>query len=245
MSRLATSRLATSRLALLALLLAAPHAAGQSSARATPEAVVAAAAQAALEVHFPEAAPRLGVRVERLSPALASAVAAGEALDVAWPGAGVPRGLTRVTARAAGAPAGWALLRVAHRDTVLVARRALARGTALAPEAFETAVMETTALRTPPADPAALAGPGAVLRRALRAGDVLRAADVALPPEVPVGAPVTVRYVRGGVALALAGHAREAGRTGDAIRVYSRATGATYRVRLTRPDEGEWLETLR
>jgi flagella basal body P-ring formation protein FlgA len=142
--------------------------------------------------------------------------------------------------------AGRATLYVAHFDSVAAAARPLARGDTVAAADLAPAWVETTRFRGEPlrwADARALAA-GATARRALGAGEPVRAGDLVAPLAVETGGPVEIRYRRGGLALALRGQARERGAVGAAVRVYCPDTRATYRVRLLAPGVGEWLETL-
>lgn len=203
---------------------------------------VRAAAADLLADRFPEAAPRLAPRVLRLS----ADVPAGRPVRLALTDAdGVPSGHTRVDILTDAGRAGWALLYVAHFDSVVVARREIARGDTLDAGAVEVAWLDVTRFHGDPVRPADLDRADLpTARRSLRAGTALRQSSLAWPVAVDTGDRVRVRYRRGGLLLALDGAAREPGAVGDAIRVHCRATGATYRVRLTAPGEADWLETL-
>ncbi len=234
--------LPTPLLVLAAVLVATDPASAQPADPAGAEVRVRAAAEAWLAERFPTAAPRLEPRVLRLSNGLP---AAGP-LRLEVPAAdGLPRGHARAEVYADAGRAGWALLYVAHFDSVAVARRALGRGDTLSVGAVETAWLETTRFHGEPVPPSLLqtdAPPTA--RRRLDAGEALRASDLAWPAAVDTGDPVAVRYMRGALRLVFEAQARERGAVGEAIRVWCRATAATYRVRLTAPGEADWLATL-
>ncbi|MDT7856065.1 flagellar basal body P-ring formation chaperone FlgA [Rubrivirga sp. S365] len=225
-----------------AVVLAALASAPGASAQAAPEARVQAAAEALLAERFPEAAPRLAPRVLRL----AADVPPGAPVRLALAEArGVPRGHTRADVVTDAGRAGWALLYVAHFDSVAVARRALSRGDTLGSGAVEAAWIETTRFHGDPVAPAALRGGAApTARRTVRAGEALRQSVLAWPTAVGTGDAVRVRYRRGGLLLTVDATARETGAVGEAVRVYSRSTGATYRVRVTAPGRADWIETL-
>ena len=233
------ARLSVLAASLLALRVAAAQP-GPSAGSA--EARVRAATADLLEERFPEAAHRLDPRVLRLSP---SAPASGDLRVTLPPDDGLPSGHTRVELATEAGPAGWALLYVAQFDSVLVARRDLARGDTLTDAAVEVAWLETTRFHGDPVHPADVHGDGRpTARRSLRAGEALRASSLAWPVATDTGDRVRVRYHRRGLLLTVDGVAREAGAVGDAIRVHCRSTSATYRVRLTAPGEGDWLATL-
>ena len=206
------------------------------------EARVRTSAERLIAERFPDAVDRLEPRVLRLAAAVPSE--GRLRLELAASN-GLPRGHTRANLYAGSERLGWALLYVAHFDSVLVARHDLARGDTLETAVLETAWLETTRFHGEPALPRALqraAHPTA--RRALSAGEALRVSDLVWPSAVDTGDAIRVRYARRGFALMLEAQARERGAIGEAIRVYARATGATYRVRLTAPGEADWLETL-
>lgn len=201
-----------------------------------------AAAERYLAAHFPTAVHRLDARVVRVNADLDPDAVLD--LVLAAPD-GMPTGSTRADLYADGVRAGSAMLYIARYDSVLVARRALSRGDTLTANAVETAWMETTRFHGEPALTGALHVPMApTARRSLDAGEALRTTDLAWPTAVDTGDPVRVRYARRGVLMTLDGQAREPGAVGETLRVFSRATGATYRVRLTAPGEADWIETL-
>jgi flagella basal body P-ring formation protein FlgA len=203
---------------------------------------VRAAAADLLAEQFPEAADRLEPRVLRLSADVPDGADLRLALQS---GDGLPSGHTRADILTDAGRAGWALLYVAHFDSVAVARRPLARGDTVDAGAVEVAWLETTRFHGDPVHPSALRG-GArpTARRPVDAGEALRQSSLAWPMAVDTGDRVRVRYRRRGFLLALDGAAREPGAVGEAIRVHCRSTGATYRVRVTAPGQADWLETL-
>ncbi|NNF58628.1 MAG: flagellar basal body P-ring formation protein FlgA [Rhodothermaceae bacterium] len=206
------------------------------------EARVRTAAERLIAERFPEAAARLEPRVLRLAAEVPGEGSLRLELAVSD---GLPRGHTRADLYDDSERLGWALLYVAHFDSVLIARHDHARGEPLDDAALETAWLETTRFHGDPALPSALrTTTRPTARRALSAGDALRASDLAWPTAVDTGDAIRVRYARRGFALVLDAQARERGAVGETIRVHARATGATYRVRLTAPGEADWLETL-
>ena len=228
--------------ALVAALAVAWAPGARAQAEVSAEARVQAAAEALLAERFPEAAPRLAPRVLRLAADLPP----GGAVRLRLAAEGVPRGHARADVVTDAGRAGWALLYVAHFDSVAVARRALARGDTVGPGAVEAAWLETTRFHGEPLAPAVLRAGGAAptARRAVRAGEALRAGVLAWPAALDTGDAVRGRYRRGGLVLTVDATARERGAVGDAVRVHARSTGATYRVRVTGPGRADWLETL-
>lgn len=232
-------------LLLVLLLAAAPAARGQAAVRTAAEAVLAA--------RFPADVHRLNVRVTRTSEEVAALPAAAP-LRVEFPAeAAAPRGRTQVDVLTGSDAdgwrrAGWALLDVAHFDSVVVAARRVAGDEAVPEDALTVAWTETTSFRGTPLRPADLraleAAGGPVAARLLRPGRPLRTSDLRPPWAADTGAAVELGYTRGGLALRLSTKAREPGAVGDVIRVYSPDTQATYRARLTAPGAATWIETL-
>ncbi|MCH8962784.1 MAG: flagella basal body P-ring formation protein FlgA, partial [Bacteroidetes bacterium] len=142
----------------------------------------------------------------------------------------------------------WALLYVAHFDSVVIARATMPSGDEVILATASIAWMETTTFRGAPLRPdelRALIQEGALFAtRTIREGRVLRHADVRRAYAAETGATVMMRYRRGRLQFDLSCKARQAGHLDDAIRLYSSETGKTYRARLTGPGAAEWIETL-
>lgn len=230
-------------LALVTLLLSAPLPAPDTAA-------VQAAAEAALAARFPDDAYRLAVRVVRTG---------GEADDggrvrVAFGGpTGLPSGHVQVKVLSGSddkgwAETGWAVLYVAHYDSVAVARADVRKDDPVAPTDLSIAWIETTRFPGQPlraADVRALESQGELFAaRPLRQGRPLQAGDLRTAYAAVTGDAVLVHYRRGTFELRLSCKAREPGFVGDAIRVYSPDTRTNYRARLTGPGTAEWMETL-
>ena len=203
---------------------------------ASAEADVAQAAQAALVGVWDDAE----VRVVRLSGDAARAV---PPLRVRFRDA-APRG--RVSAEveaqtAAGwTSAGWAFLDVAVYDSAAVLTADVSRGDVI-DGVVRLDRVDVTRLDDVLA-PSEVAGWTA--RRGLAAGTVLTARLAEPPAAAESREPVRVRYTRGAVRVVLDCLARERGAVGETIRARCPDTGATYRVRLTAPGEGDWAGTL-
>lgn len=206
---------------------------------------VEAAAEAALARSFPAEAHRLDVRIRRID----TGVPAEGPLRVRFPAAAeLPRGTVRTTVLTPRDGGGWeeagaALLYVAHYDTVLVARADVPRGEPVTEADLASAWIETTTLAGEPVVPGALPE-DAVAVRSIAEGRVLRRHDVRAPYAAALGAPVRMHYQRRGLAMTLTCTAREAGHTGEAIRLYCPDTRTAYRARLTGPGAATWIQTL-
>ncbi|NBC01730.1 MAG: flagellar basal body P-ring formation protein FlgA [Bacteroidetes bacterium] len=243
---------------LLVLLLSALPAAGSPAASVigTPppdlSARVEAAAAEALTARFPAMAQRLAVEVTRLHQL--PDIPSDRALRVQFSSSTtVPRGRVQATVEsrasdAAWAAAGRALLYVAHYDSVMVPTETLRADDALAAGAVAPVWMDVTRFSGTPlrlATYRTLQATGPVYAaRHLREGRALRTGDLRPAYTVLRGQAVTMTYHRPLFTLTLRGTAREAGHTGDVIRVYVADTKATYRARITGAAVARWVETL-
>ncbi len=236
------------RTALILLCLTALALPPRGRAQATELQVrLRAAAEALLEQRHPGHAGRLRVRVRRTGGEIHAP------LRLDFPSTGrVPRGMTQVQVRTRHAggwkKTGWALLYVAHFDSVAVARHDLRRGAAVTADNLTLSWMETTRFRGNPlrgAEAHALLAAGNVFTtRPLRAGRALRQGDLRPPYVADAGDVVTMHYRRGRIVLRIPCEARESGFAHETIRLYSPATRSLYRARLTGPGTAEWIETL-
>lgn len=232
---------------LLALLAVSTAGAGgaRGQAAAPTDRRVLAAAESLLTERPPGTAGYLEPRVLR-----APAVPEGP-LRLALLSTEPPRGYTPADVLVPDGAGGWravgrATLYVARFDSVAVPFRPLARGDTLLAGDLTPTWLETTRMATLPllwTDARALPM-GAVARRALPAGEPVRAADFVAPDAVAVGDAVDVYYRRNGLELTLRGRARERAALGETLRVYCPDTRATYRVRLVAPGTADWIETL-
>lgn len=210
---------------------------------------IRAAAQHQLAEHFPAEAHRLQVRVKRTGGRIPS----DGPLRLAFPEEhALPRAHTQVKVlRPEGsgwAKTGWALLYVAHFDSVAVAREDLGDDEPVSAADLQAAWTETTQFRGEPLHPAdvrALLARGEVfMAHAVREGRLLRRSDVRAAYAADTGETVALRYRRGTIRFELSCTAREPGHVGDDIRLYSSETDRMYRARLTGPGTADWLETL-
>lgn len=202
-------------------------------------------AERQLARRYGAAAQRMQVRVRRVQGVESMPV------QVRFPSSGdAPRGTiqVRVETRAGGATEGWALLYIAHFDSVMVAQHVLASNAPITVDAVAPAWVETTRFRGEPLRPSAFqalqrVGPLVAARR-LRAGQALRAGDVRGPYAADTGEAVLMQYQRAGLRLRIPCTAREPGFAGDTIRLYAPSTRTMYRARLTGSGTAEWTETL-
>lgn len=140
---------------------------------------------------------------------------------------------------------GWALLYVAHFDSVLVITRTVRASEPVTRSDVQVRWTETTRFRGEPLPITHIDGDTTLYAtRYLREGRHLRRNDLRPPYAAHTGQSVTVRYRRGRLHLKLRCKAREPGFIGDVIRVYAPDTDAAYRARLIEPGLAEWIETL-
>lgn len=245
-------------LLLIMLLLSALPAGGSPAASvigippADLNARVEAAATEALEALFPTAAERLTVEVTRLQNM--SVIPSGATVRVRFASSTtVPRGRVQATVESRASDAAWAaegraLLYVAHYDSVMVptatlrADDELSTG-AVTPVWIDVTRFSGTPLRLDAYRTLQATGPVYAARH-LREGRALRSGDLRRAYAVTRGEAVNIQYHRPLFTLTLRGTAREAGHTGEVIRVYVPDTKATYRARLTGPAAARWVETL-
>ncbi len=210
-----------------------------------------AAAQAVAEA-FPEVAHRLKVEVGRISSQLRGGNTGTLQVDISGSN-GIPRGRLQAPVRqrtedGAWQDAGWALLRIAHYDSVMVPTETLRNDSEVTSNQLTSVWMETTRFSGEPLHPAdweALSTQGPTYAtRHLREGRALRRGDVRPPHTVERGDSINMMYERPLFQLTLRGKARQTGFAGDDIRVYVPDTGTTYRARITGPGAATWLETL-
>ena len=101
--------------------------------------------------------------------------------------------------------------------------RAVPRGAILSADDLSEVEVEATRLPEDAIrDPAFAVGHRT--RRALRAGAILRSAQVEIPPVVSRGDPVDLVYRRGPLSIRMRGRARQDGRLGERIRVQTAAS---------------------
>jgi len=213
-------------------------------------ATVRAASRAVLENRFPAEAYRLDIRVLRTGGSLDSL----GTLRLVFPASNtLPRAHTQVDVLAEDpdgiwTKVGWALLYIAHFDSVAVARTGVRKDDPVRVDDLEFAWMETTRFQGDPLRPsdlrALLATGEPYAATPLHAGRALRTTALRTAYAVDTGAAVEMTYERHGLTLRLACKAREPGFNGDVIRLYAPDTQLTYRARLTGLGTALWIETL-
>lgn len=143
---------------------------------------------------------------------------------------------------------GWAMLYVAHFDSVGVVTRRLEKDETLSPADIRFSWMETTRFHGDPLTPAVLrrlqAKGELFASRHLKAERTLRAGDVRNALDVELGQSVIMAYSRDTFLLEFTCKARMQGFVGDEIKLFAPATNKTYRARITAPGRAQWLETL-
>lgn len=206
------------------------------------------AAEALFRERFPEMAHRLDVRVVRIGSSVESPSALRARLNHTE---SIPRGHAQIRLSArhddTWEDAGWALLYVAHFDSVAIAQNTVSRGDRVNRSDISFVWMETTKFRGDPLNPGAfraLTSDELYAESPLRAGEALRSNDLRPPYLAETGESITMTYSRGSLELKLTCQAREPGLRGDVIRAYSPDTKTTYKVILTGPGTASWKSTL-
>lgn len=197
---------------------------------------------------FPGLAESLQVRVRRVQ----SKVDAANEVRVRLSNSdSVPKGHTRVGLLARNgdgwSDAGWALLYVAHFDSIAIAQNNVSRDEAVTDRDISFAWLETTKFRGEPLRPAhfrILSKDGLFAERPLRSGESVRAGDIRPAYAADTGQSITMTYQKNGIVLTLTCQAREPGHIGQVIRAYSPDTKATYKVELTGAGAAVWKSTL-
>lgn len=210
----------------------------------TKEAVAEVAAEL-IGRRFPGFASGLQVRVVRMGGELKAA----GTLSVRLPRLdGVPSGHTQVRLLSGDQEVGWALLYVAHYDSVAVAQGDLETDRLIGPGDLHFAWLDLTQFRGKPLlrDRFLEMGTEGELytTRRLRAGDALRAGDLRPPFAAETGSRVVMTYRKGAISLRLSCEAREPGTRGAVVRLYNSDTRTTYKARLTGDGRADWVETL-
>lgn len=238
--------------ALLSVLIPSTGAAVDSIVATRTDDVSSESVRTAVETvfaqRFPDLAPGLEVRVVRMGNSVESA----SALRVRFNHSdAIPRGHAQVRLltlnEGSWSDAGWALLYVAHFDSVAISRSDVPKGGSVAPGDVTFAWIETTKFRGQPLRPddwRAFGSDGLYAYRPLRSGEAIRADDLRPPYVAETGQTITVTYRRSGLDLKVRCQAREPGHLGDVIRAYSPDTKSTYKVVLTGPGSGTWKSTL-
>lgn len=202
-----------------------------------------------LEERFPTIAASLQVRVERIGSKVDDASAIRVRLNHSE---AVPKGHTQVRLLSrsgddAWMDAGWALLYVAHFDTVAIARNTIPKNDPVSDDDISFAWVETTTFRGEPLRPSAyrtFEGSHLFAARPLRSGDSIRLGDIRPAYAADTGESLTMTYEKNGILLKLTCQAREPGLAGDVIRAYSPDTKATYKVELSGKGTAVWISTL-
>lgn len=204
--------------------------------------------EAILHERYPGKVQTLEVRVMRLESTAQTAQSLRARLKQVD---SVPRGHTHIRLHALAengwADVGWALLYVAHFDSVAIAKRDVASGEEVLLEDLTLGWMETTSFRGEPlraADVRSLDDESMFARRPLRAGKAIRKGDLRESYAAQAGETITVTYRRAGIELKLRCQAREPGHSGDVIRAYNPDTKTIYLVELTGSGAAIWKSTL-
>ena len=174
-------------------------------------------------------------------------------LELTWPNQPeIPRALLRVEVRSKDALAnesiGWALLYVAHYDSVLVLNRSIKNDERVLDSYLSTVWTETTRFHGAPLTSLyyrQLTASGDVFaNRYIKENRVLKESDLRNAFDVETGQQVIMTYIRDGITLELSCKSRNRGYIGDIIKLYSSDTKHMYKARITGPQTAIWAETL-
>lgn len=199
---------------------------------------IAAVAQAhvrkALEAHFERVAVEMVESIPRLTLRAGSVKLEPRALAIAHPGkrevVWIDAYVDGVFERALAVP-----VRVAAWSKASVARADLAAGAEPRADEFETREVDVTDLAAPPAAPTA----GQRLKRTVRAGTVLLAADLEPRPAVARGEPVILTVDSPGLHIEARATALADAAIGQALWVKREAGGEPLRARVVSPGNVE------
>ena len=175
-------------------------------------------------------------------------------LELFWPDRPeVPKALLRVNIHSqvghSNRQEGWALLYIAHFDSVLVANRSIKNSEGVLESDVSTIWAETTRFHGNPLSPESfrqLAKQGDIYsNRYLSEKKILKENDLRNAYDVDTGQQVIMHYNRNGISLELTCKSRNRGFKGDLIKLFSPDTQHTYKARITASQTATWVETLK
>lgn len=175
-------------------------------------------------------------------------------LELFWPDSHeIPKALLRVNIHSQTGQSnrhkGWALLYIAHFDSVLVANRSFKNSEEVFESDLSTIWAETTRFHGNPLSPDAirqLAKQGQIYsNRYISEKKILKENDLRNAYDIDTGQQVIMHYNRNGISLELACKSRNRGFNGDIIKLFSPDTQHTYKARITAPQTATWVETLK
>ena len=175
-------------------------------------------------------------------------------LDLIWPERHeMPKALLRVTVQSKDAQTqhvdtGWALLYIAHYDSVLVLNRRIKQDEHVLDTDLSIIWSETTRFHGNPLTPRyykALASAGTVYaNRYIAENRTLKKNDLRNAFDVVTGQQVIMTYIRNGITLELTCKSRNKGFKGDIVKLFSPDTQHMYKARISGPQKADWVETL-
>lgn len=234
----------------LIVLHTAVLAAGQSDPDRSDEARIRQTTREHLTRQYSVTDAQIKIRVDQLRAQLPPRQPIRVQLSNRWE---VPRGRTRATILTQHADdgwkkSGWALLYVAHYDSVVVSSRPLRPDEEITPDDVDPAWVDVTRLREQPLTPdhyrTLRAKDHCFSRQYIREGEIIRQSATRRPYAARSGDLVMMIYERSGIAAHLRCKARQSGFVGDIVRIACPSTGSLYRAKLTEEGTAEWVETL-
>ena len=210
---------------------------------------IADTAESIIESRYQTGNTDIDVRIIRTG----GTIIADGALDIVLPEQSrIPRANIRVDIYS-GPPnedrqVGWAILFVAHYDSVMVANRAFRQEDQIPDDNLVSVWTETTRFHGEPLTPDALQAirlEGEIFaRRHLTAHRLLRIQDIRNAYAIKTGESVNMLYNHRGVLLELTCKARKHGFAGEVVKMFSTDTKLMYKARITGQGTAVWLETL-
>ena len=174
-------------------------------------------------------------------------------IELIWPEQiDIPKALLRVHVQSrdplANSYTGWALLYIAHFDSVLVLNHSAKNNDRVSDSDISTIWTETTRFHGTPLTPQhyrQLKASGNVYaNRFLSEQRMLKATDLRNAFDVETGQQVIMTYLRNGITLELSCKSRNKGYKGDIIKLFSSDTQQMYKARILGPQKAIWVETL-
>lgn len=174
-------------------------------------------------------------------------------IELIWPERiNVPRALLRVNIHSrdplANHYTGWALLYIAHFDSVLVLNHSAKNNDPINDSDLSTIWAETTRFHGTPLTPhyyRKLKASGNVYaNRFISENRILKDKDLRNAYDVETGQQVIMTYLRNGITLELSCKSRNKGYKGDTIKLFSPDTQQMYKARVLGSQKAIWIETL-
>lgn len=230
----------------ISLLIGMGHASWLNQGSIDPSERLIEAVESLLQKRYPEKERNLKVRIERTG----GSITKDGPFEIVFPESyEVPRALVRIEVNSQAEDlSGWALIYVAHYDSVLTVNRSVKNDEMVTPQDLSTVWAEVTRFQGEPLTPDAareMFAHGEVFAsRHISADRFLKHQDLRNAYDISTGQAVTMYYQRNGIHLSLTCKARNQGFTGEHIKLFSPDTQLMYKAQITGPGLANWVETL-